>query len=58
MLCEDGGINRETILRNLGEFNNRDKILKKMARVGQNFSSTKRIKKMPQKNDPEENKES
>ena len=56
MLCEDV-LSRKEVIKELGEFNENDKPLKKGARIGQNFSSTKRIKMLPQVDDPQENVE-
>lgn len=51
MLCEDFKKVSE-VINQLGTINKNDRKLKQMARVGQNFSSTTKIKQMRQKEDP------
>ena len=51
MLCEDA-IRRQDIIRTLGKFSDEDKPLKKGSRIGQNFSSTKQVKRLRQRDDP------
>lgn len=45
MICENG-INAAKIIEGLGTFNPNEKPLKRGARIGQNFSSTKRVKRL------------
>ena len=45
MLCEDS-LKTETIISELGTFKPNEKPLKRGARIGQNFASTKPIRKL------------
>ena len=50
-MCEDR-IKTHQVIKELGEFNANEKPLKRGARIGQNFASTKPIRKLPQLEDP------